>query len=141
MFSVRCMPGIRLQVCHGRTSVATLTIFSSFLPQDGLMDSRNVPTCLLSRNLSSPLSVNVDNQTVPQCADVNSVISLDQLSPDTRRHLSGPFTGGGGGSNLVSPTRCAMPFEGFDYDVGESAACLLQVGPDLLGGLLDRNTV
>lgn len=105
------------------------------------MDSRNVPTCLLSRNLTSPLSVNVDNQTVPQCTDVNSVISLDQLSPDTRGHLSGPFTGGGGGSSIVSPTTCAMSFDNFDYDVSESAACLLQVGSDLLGSLLDRNVV
>ncbi|XP_014477700.1 PREDICTED: protein similar isoform X2 [Dinoponera quadriceps] len=107
---------------------------------DALMDSRNVPTCLLPRNLTSPLSVNVDNQTVPQCVDVNSVVSLDHFSPDTRRQLSGPFTGGGG-SSMASPPTCAMSFDSLDYDVGGSATCLLQVGPDLLGGLLDRNVV
>lgn len=108
------------------------------------MNSRNVPT-LLSRNLTTPLSVNVDNnQLVPQRANANNVISLpDHLSPDTRKHLIGPFTGdtgGGGTTPIVSPTTSTIAaFDGFDYD--ESAAGLLQVGPDLLGSLLDRNLV
>ncbi|XP_012231010.1 hypoxia-inducible factor 1-alpha isoform X2 [Linepithema humile] len=110
---------------------------------DPLMNSRNVPT-LLSRNLTSPLSVNVDNQLVPQHANANNVISLpDHLSPDTRKHLIGPFTGdagGGGTTPIISPTTSAIAaFGGFGYD--ESTAGLLQVGPDLLGGLLDRNLV
>ncbi|XP_019887026.1 hypoxia-inducible factor 1-alpha isoform X1 [Ooceraea biroi] len=105
---------------------------------DPLMNSRNVPT-LSSRNLTSPLSVNVDNQMVPQCASKNNVTSLpDHLSPDTRKHLIGPFTGGGT-TPIVSPTTSVMAsFDSFDYD--ESAG-LLQVGSDLLGSLLDRGLV
>lgn len=107
------------------------------------MNSRNVPT-LLSKNLTSPLSVSVDNQLVPQRANASNVISLpDHLSPDTRKHLIGPFVGdagGGGTTPIISPTTSAIAtFDGFDYE--ESAADLLQVGPDLLGGLLDRNLV
>jgi len=109
------------------------------------MNSRNVPT-LLSKNLTSPLSVNVDNQMVPQCASKSNAISSlpDHLSPDTRKHLIGPFTGGGGSDGggttpIVSPTTSAMAsFDSFDYD---ESARLLQVGPDLLGGLLDRSLV
>lgn len=105
------------------------------------MNSRNVPT-LLSRNLTTPLSINVDNQMVPHCANANVMSLPDHLSPDTRKHLIGPFTGGGGGGGttpIVSPTTSAMAsFDGFDYD---GSAGLLQVGPDLLGGLLDRNLV
>ncbi|XP_070522576.1 uncharacterized protein Sima isoform X2 [Cardiocondyla obscurior] len=109
---------------------------------DPLMNSRNVPT-LLSRNLTTPLSVNVDNQMVPHC-DKTDVASLpDHLSPDTRKHLIGSFTGGssgGGDSNIVSPTTSAMvSFDGFDYD---GSAGLLEVGPDLLENmLLDRSLV
>lgn len=111
------------------------------------MNSRIMPI-LLSRNLTTPLSVNVDNQMIPQCANADNVVSLpDHLSPDTRKHLIGPFTGGGGdgGGTTVSPTTISpttsamVSFDGFDYD--GSAASLLQIGPDLLGGLLDRNLV
>lgn len=97
------------------------------------MDSRKVPN-VLPRNLTSPLSVNVDNQMVPQCANVMEN-TLDHLSPDTRKQLIGSFTDGGG--TMISPTISTMSFEGFDYDVGGSTAGLLQIGPDLLGGLLD----
>lgn len=107
------------------------------------MDSRNVPT-LLPKSLTSPLSVNVDNPTMPQRAGMNNVISpLDHLSPDTRKHLIGTFTDGGGGSGtMVSPSTSSMSFDAFDsYNDGGSTAGLLQVGPDLLGGLLDRGLV
>ncbi|XP_011644069.1 uncharacterized protein LOC105431526 isoform X1 [Pogonomyrmex barbatus] len=112
---------------------------------DSLMNSRNVPT-MLSRNLTTPLSVNVDNQMVPHCANANvNVMSLpDHLSPDTRKHLIGSFSDSGGGGSggvtpIISPTTSAMAsFDGFDYD---GSAGLLQVGPELLDGLLDRNLV
>lgn len=108
------------------------------------MNSRDTPI-LLSKNLTTPLSVNVDNQIVPQCANTDIVSLPDHLSPDTRKHLIGPFTGGGddggGTTPIISPTMSAMAsFDSFDYD--GSAANLLQIGPDLLlGGLLDRNMV
>lgn len=109
------------------------------------MNSRDTPI-LLSKNLTTPLSVNVDNQIVPQCVNTDNIVSLpDHLSPDTRKHLIGPFTGGGddggGTTPIISPTTSAMAsFDGFDYD--GSATNLLQIGPDLLlGGLLDRNMV
>lgn len=109
------------------------------------MNSRNVPT-LLSKNLTSPLSVNVDTQMVPQCVNrINAISSLpDHLSPDTRKHLIGSFTGGGnnggGTTPIVSPTSAmtSIAFDSFDYD---ESASLLQMGPDLLGGLLDRSLV
>ncbi|XP_011874728.1 PREDICTED: protein similar isoform X2 [Vollenhovia emeryi] len=108
---------------------------------DPLMNSRNVPT-LLSRNLMAPLSVNVDNQ-ISHCGTADVISLPDHLSPDTRKHLIGPVTGGGrdgSATPIVSPTTSAMvSFDGFDYD--ESAG-LLEVGPDLLGNLLlDRNPV
>lgn len=109
------------------------------------MNSRDTPI-LLSKNLTIPLSVNVDNQIVPQCANMDNIVSLpDHLSPDTRKHLIGPFTGGGddggGTTPIISPTTSTMTsFDSFDYDA--STASLLQIGPDLLlGGLLDRNLV
>ncbi|XP_011696892.1 PREDICTED: uncharacterized protein LOC105455341 [Wasmannia auropunctata] len=112
---------------------------------DPLMNSRNVPT-QLSRNLS-PLSINVDNQMVPHCANTDIISLPDHLSPDTRKHLIGPFTGGGGGGEnggttpIVSPTTSAMAsFDGFDW-IRDGSTGLLQVGSDLLGGLLDRNLV
>lgn len=107
------------------------------------MNSRNVPT-LLSRNLTTPLSVNVDNQMVPHCVNADVTSLPDHLSPDTRKHLIGPFTGGDGVGDdsttpIVSPTTSAMTsFDGFDYD---GSTGLLQMGSDLLGGLLDRNLV
>lgn len=103
------------------------------------MNSRNVPT-LLSKNLTTPLSVNVDNQMVPHCGNVDVISLPDHLSPDTRKHLIGPFTGVGGNGSppIISPTTSAMvSFDGFDYD---GSTGLLEVGPDLLGNLLlDRN--
>ncbi|XP_071573647.1 uncharacterized protein Sima [Temnothorax nylanderi] len=110
---------------------------------DPLINSRNVPT-LLPRNLTTPLSVNVDNQMVPHCGNADVISLPDHLSPDTRKHLIGPFTGGGGDGSttpIVSPTTSAMvSFDGFDYD---ASAGLLEVGPDVLGNLLlgDRNLV
>jgi len=105
------------------------------------MNSRNVPT-LLSRNLS-PLSINVDNQMVPHCVNANVISLPDHLSPDTRKHLIGPFTGGGGSTTpIVSPTTSTMAsFDGFDYDGSTGLLQVIQVGSDLLGGLLDRNLV
>lgn len=113
--------------------------------KDPLMNSRNILT-MLSRSLTTPLSVNVDNQIVPHCVNPNVTSLPDHLSPDTRKHLIGPFTGGGGSGGrdggttpIVSPTTSAMAsFDGFDYD---GSAGLLQMGSDLLGGLLDRNLV
>jgi len=133
----------QLQTLKRRSVSEKITIWvivtSSFFFKDPLMNSRNVPI-LLSRNLTTPLSVNVDNQTVPHCGNI---ISLpDHLSPDTRKHLIGPFTssGDGGTTPIVSPTTSAMvSFDGFDYD---GSTNLLEVGPDLLGNLLlDRNLV
>ncbi|XP_029171939.1 hypoxia-inducible factor 1-alpha-like isoform X2 [Nylanderia fulva] len=129
--------------CGGSSVLMNLLVSGC---DDPLMNSRVMPI-VLSRNLTTPLSVNVDNQLIPQCANADNIVSLpDHLSPDTRKHLIGPFTGGGGdggGSTTpttISPTTSAMvSFDGFDYD--GSAASLLQIGPDLLGGLLDRNLV
>lgn len=116
------------------------------------MTSRNVPT-LLSRNLTTPLSVNVDNQIVPHGGNADIISLPDHLSPDTRKHLLGSFIGGGGGGDggggngnengsttpIISPTTSAISFDGFDLD---GSTGLLEVGPDLLGNLLlDRNLV
>ncbi|XP_012535066.1 protein similar isoform X2 [Monomorium pharaonis] len=130
--------------CGGSSVLMNLLVSGC---DDSLMNSRNVPT-LLSRNLTTPLSVNVDNQMVPHCANVNVTSLPDHLSPDTRKHLIGPFTDGGGGSNgngngsttpIISPMTSAMAsFDTFDYD---GSVSLLQMGSDLLGGLLDRNLV
>lgn len=113
-----------------------MTIFSF---QDPLINSRNVPT-LLSKSLTTPLTVNVDNQMVPQSTNVRNVLSLpDHLSPDTRKHLIGLFTGGGGGGGttpIVSPTS-VVNFDSLDYGGSD----LLQIGSDLLGGVLDRTLV
>ncbi|XP_029661512.1 uncharacterized protein LOC115234518 isoform X2 [Formica exsecta] len=127
--------------CGGSSVLMNLLVSGC---DDPLMNSRNVPI-LLSRNLTTPLSINVDNQIIPQCLNADNIVSLpDHLSPDTRKHLIGPFTGGGGDGGgttpIISPTTSAMAsFDGFDYD--GSTANLLQIGPDLLGGLLDRNLV
>ncbi|XP_050444881.1 uncharacterized protein LOC126848222 isoform X2 [Cataglyphis hispanica] len=126
--------------CGGSSVLMNLLVSGC---DDPLMNSRSMPI-LLSKNLTTPLSINVDNQIIPQCLNADNTISLpDHLSPDTRKHLIGPFTGGGGDGGgttpIISPTTSAMAFDGFDYD--GSAANLLQIGPDLLGGLLDRNLV
>ncbi|KYQ50321.1 Hypoxia-inducible factor 1-alpha [Trachymyrmex zeteki] len=108
---------------------------------DPLMSSRDMST-VLSSNLT-PLSINVDNQIVPHCANTDVISLPDHLSPDTRKHLIGPFTGGGGdgGTPIVSPTTSAMAsFDSFDW-IRDGSTGLLQVGSDLLGGLLDRNLV
>ena len=92
---------------------------------------------VLSSNLT-PLSINVDNQIVPHCANTDVISLPDHLSPDTRKHLIGPFTGGGDeGTPIVSPT---TSFDSFDW-IRDGSTGLLQVGSDLLGGLLDRNLV
>ncbi|KAL6444881.1 hypothetical protein ACFW04_002123 [Cataglyphis niger] len=126
--------------CGGSSVLMNLLVSGC---DDPLMNSRSMPI-LLSKNLTTPLSINVENQMIPQCLNADNTISLpDHLSPDTRKHLIGPFTGGGGDGGgttpIISPTTSAMTFDGFDYD--GSAANLLQIGPDLLGGLLDRNLV
>ncbi|XP_025263937.1 hypoxia-inducible factor 1-alpha isoform X2 [Camponotus floridanus] len=128
--------------CGGSSVLMNLLVSGC---DDPLMNSRDTPI-LLPKNLMTPLSVNVDNQIVPQCVNTDNIVSLpDHLSPDTRKHLIGPFTGGGddggGTTPIISPTTSAMAsFDGFDYD--GSATNLLQIGPDLLlGGLLDRNMV
>ncbi|XP_012057137.1 PREDICTED: uncharacterized protein LOC105620242 [Atta cephalotes] len=108
---------------------------------DPLMSSCNMST-VLSSNLT-PLSINVDNQIVPHCANTDVISLPDHLSPDTRKHLIGPFTGGGGDGNtpIVSPTTSALAsFDSFDW-IRDGSTGLLQVGSDLLGGLLDRNLV
>ncbi|XP_043520822.1 uncharacterized protein LOC122534349, partial [Frieseomelitta varia] len=108
---------------------------------ENLMDSRNVPSVYL-KSLMSPLSVSLENhQMVPQCPDSRgSSVSFDsQLSPATRKQLSGTFSNGG---SIVSPPSSLMvPFDSFDYDPSMSASGLLQVEPDLFGTLLDRNLV
>nr|XP_034192660.1 protein similar-like isoform X1 [Osmia lignaria] len=106
---------------------------------ENLMDSRNVPT-LYPKHLTTPLSVNLENQMVPQCPDsVGSTISssFDQLSPVSSKQLSNTFINGG---TIVSPSSPIM-FENFDYDSTLSNSGLLQVQPDLFGTLLDRNLV
>ncbi|KYN01325.1 Hypoxia-inducible factor 1-alpha [Cyphomyrmex costatus] len=108
---------------------------------DSLMSSRDMST-VLSSNLT-PLSINVENQIVPHCTNTDVISLPDHLSPDTRKHLIGPFTGGGGdgGTPIVSPTTPAMTsFDSFDW-IRDGSSGLLQVGSDLLGGLLDRNLV
>ena len=101
------------------------------------MDSRNVPSVYL-KSLMSPLSVSLENhQMVPQCPDSRgSSVSFDsQLSPATRKQLSGTF------ANVSPPSSLMVPFDSFDYDPSMSASGLLQVEPDLFGTLLDRNLV
>lgn len=105
------------------------------------MSSCNMST-VLSSNLT-PLSINVDNQIVPHCVNTDVISLSDHLSPDIRKHLIGPFTGGGGDGStpIVSPTTSALAsFDSFDW-IRDGSTGLLQVGSDLLGGLLDRNLV
>ncbi|XP_076380332.1 HIF-1 transcription factor component sima isoform X1 [Megalopta genalis] len=105
---------------------------------ENLMESRNVPTSL-SKSLTTPLSVNLDNQMVPQCpASGGSTGSYDQLSPDSSKRLSGTFISEG---SLVSPSSTMINFENFDYDPSLTSSGLLQVQPDLFGTLLDRELV
>ncbi|XP_076235560.1 HIF-1 transcription factor component sima [Calliopsis andreniformis] len=106
---------------------------------ENLIDSRNVPTSVLPKSLTSPLSVSLENQMVPQCPDSGgSTGTFDQLSPDTRKQLPGSYINDG---SLVSPSSSMMSFESFDYDPSMSSSGLLQMQPDLFGTLLDRNLV
>ncbi|XP_015440217.1 PREDICTED: protein similar isoform X1 [Dufourea novaeangliae] len=106
---------------------------------DSLMESRNVPQAI-PRSLTQPLSVNLDNQMVPQCPNSGgSTESYDQLSSVARKQLPGSYMSDG---SLVSPSSPMMSFENFDdYDPSMSSSGLLQVQPDLFGSLLDRNLV
>lgn len=116
-----------------------MILLNCLILQENLMDSRNVPT-LYPKHLTTPLSVNLENQMVPQCPDsVGSTVSssFDQLSPVSRKQLSNTFINGG---SIVSPSSPIM-FENFDYDPTLSNSGLLQVQPDLFGTLLDRNLV
>ncbi|XP_076667210.1 HIF-1 transcription factor component sima isoform X2 [Andrena cerasifolii] len=106
---------------------------------ESLMDSRNVPTTVLPRSLTSPLNLNLENQMVPQCPDSRgSEGPFDQLAPDLGKQLPGAFLAN---APLVSPPSPMIPFDSFDYDPSMSSSGLLQVQPDLFGSLLDRNLV
>ncbi|XP_053984821.1 hypoxia-inducible factor 3-alpha isoform X2 [Hylaeus volcanicus] len=106
---------------------------------ENLMESRNVPTSL-PKGLTSPLSVNLENQMVPQCPRSGGSTASYELSPDVKKHLlPGTFINEGG--SLASPSSTTMSFENFDYDPTLSTSGLLQVQPDLFGSLLDRNLV
>nr|XP_012150065.1 PREDICTED: hypoxia-inducible factor 3-alpha isoform X1 [Megachile rotundata] len=106
---------------------------------ESLMNSRNVPT-LYPKHLTTPLSVNLENQMVPQCTDSGGSVasSFNQLSPVSKKQLSNSFING---DSIVSPSSPIMSFENFDYDSTMSNSGLLQVQPDLFGTLLDRNLV
>ncbi|XP_043665464.1 endothelial PAS domain-containing protein 1 isoform X2 [Vespula pensylvanica] len=103
---------------------------------DTATNSRNVPT-LGNKNLTSPLSVNVDNQMVPQCPDGLSNISLDRLSPSTRKHLVGSLSGG----SMASPSTGIISFDQLEYDVVCTGPGLLQMDTGLHEGPMDRNLV
>ncbi|XP_046815692.1 uncharacterized protein LOC124422817 isoform X1 [Vespa crabro] len=103
---------------------------------DTVTNSRNVPT-LGNKNLTSPLSVNLDNQMVPQCPDGLSNISLDRLSPSTRKHLVGSLSGG----SMVSPSTGIISFDQLEYDVVCTGPGLLQMDTTLHEGPMDRNLV
>ncbi|XP_031848745.2 HIF-1 transcription factor component sima isoform X1 [Nomia melanderi] len=124
-----------------RTSPGCSSVLMNLLVSgcdDNLMESRNVPTAL-PKSLTMPLSVNLENQMVPQCPPSGgSTGSYDDLSPDPGKQLSGSFIGEG---PLVSPSSSMINFENYDYDPSLTSSGLLQVQPDLFGTLLDRDLV
>ncbi|KAI4490138.1 hypothetical protein M0804_004320 [Polistes exclamans] len=103
---------------------------------DTITDSRNVPT-LGNKCLTSPLSVNLDNQMVPQCPDGLNNISLDRLSPSTRKHFVGSLSGG----SMISPSTGIISFDQLEYDVVCTGPGLLQMDTGLLEGPMDKNLV
>ncbi|XP_043491442.1 uncharacterized protein LOC122517129 isoform X2 [Polistes fuscatus] len=103
---------------------------------DTITDSRNVPT-LGNKCLTSPLSVNLDNQMVPQCPDELNNISLDRLSPSTRKHFVGSLSGG----SMISPSTGIISFDQLEYDVVCTGPGLLQMDTGLLEGPMDKNLV
>ncbi|XP_043254659.1 protein similar-like [Colletes gigas] len=109
---------------------------------ENLINSRIVPTARPT-SLTSALSVNLDNQTVPQCALTGeSNMAYDQFGADARKNLlPDTFIGERGSSLAVSPSSTMISFDNFDYDPTMSTSGLLQVQPDLFGSLLDRNIV
>ncbi|XP_076656924.1 HIF-1 transcription factor component sima isoform X2 [Halictus rubicundus] len=124
-----------------RTSTGCNSVLMNLLVSgcdENLMESRNVPIAI-SKSMTTPLSVKLENQMVPQCPPSGgSIESYDQLSPESSKRLSGTFISEG---SLVLPSSTMMNFEHFDYDPSMSTSGLLLVQPDLFGTLLDRELV